>query len=413
MQDSASHIATPKVSRRTIMQLAGISATAGLLAAGSSGTAQAEGRALATEPDTSSPQRKWAAQNLRGLANLFLPSFLPDMKTLDEAALRHDVRAAKAQGFCGTMPMINWTLPGDPQWELFYQTVIDEADGKLPVHGMTFTSHVDTDIKLMKAQERLGVDAFLIASKHAPDISADDLYDAMRRRIEATDLPVLLYAALNEGRAFPHLGPAGQPLDVYDRLADLPNVVALKISQPVTLTTTMQLCDTVADRLLVAPVNLDFVPMLARHYHMQWSGQWNGEAVQTPDVQLGNQLLAATAAGDLETADKVARQIQPAHSHFYTLQSEIIRGGAHPWQHNKYYGWLGGGNGGLMPMDEHAPEGSVPALTAADRAAMRAAFTASGLTPTDAPEEQFIVGRAAWNRGARPADMRTIPSYET
>ena len=51
--------------------------------------------------------------------NLFLPTFLPDLETLDEEAIRHDVNHAIAQGFSGSMPMINWTLPGDPNWQRF------------------------------------------------------------------------------------------------------------------------------------------------------------------------------------------------------------------------------------------------------------------------------------------------------
>lgn len=401
----------PGLSRRRMMQLAGLSAAAPL-ATQQAAARQAPAPASSVKvPEASSPQRAWAATHLKGLANLFLPSFQPDLKTLDTDGLRHDVRHAKAMGFCGTMPMVNWTPPGDPQWETFYRTLIEEAAGEFPIHGIMLYGTVEQDIALIRKQEALGVDAVLLAARYRPDISAGDLYDEMARRIEATELPVILYAALNKGRAFPHLGPAGQPLDVYDRIADLPNVVALKVSQPISLTSTMQLCEAVADRLLVAPVNLDFVPLLARHYHMQWSGQWNGEAVQTPQTQLGNQLLAATAAGDFETADKVARTLQPVHDAFFQLQSEVIRAGAHPWQHNKYYSWLGGGNGGLLvPPASEADH--VPVLTEGERAAIREAFAQSGLTPAGGPEESFVTGRAAWARGVRVGDMAETPRYE-
>ncbi len=398
----------PKLDRRQMIKLTGITMAAPLAAASCAQTPPVAGGVLGV-PATS-PQRKWAAENLRGLANLFLPSFQPDLKTLDEEGVRHDVRHAKAMGFCGTMPMINWTPPGSAQWETYYRTIIDEAGSDLPVHGIMLYDDVEKDIALLRKQEALGVKAILLAARYRADITADELYDQMARRIEATDLPVILYAALNRGRHFPHLGPAGQPLEVYDRIADLPNVVALKVSQPIGLTSTMQLCDAVADRLLVAPVNLDFVPLLARHYHMQWSGQWNGEAVQTPATQLGNTLLAATVAKDYAAADKAARAIQPVHDHFFRLQSEVIRAGAHPWQHNKYYSWLGGGNGGLLtPPASEADH--VPILTPEDRAAIRAAFAASGLQATDAPEESFVTGRAAYARGVRVGDMASVPRY--
>jgi len=98
-------------------------------------------------------------------------------------------------------------------------------------------------------------------------------------------------------------------------------------------------------------------------------------------------------------------------SHFFAVQAPVIRKGAHPWQHNRYYQWLAGGNGGLLPRDSHAPEGAIPVLDARAREGMRAAFIASGLEPTEAPEEQFVVGRAAWARGVRASDLSDLPYY--
>tara|TARA_Y100000780_G_scaffold40848_2_gene32892 strand:+ start:513 stop:1700 length:1188 start_codon:yes stop_codon:yes gene_type:complete len=361
-------------------------------------------------PAANSSQRVWGQSHLRGLMNLFLPTFREDGRTLDEEAIRHDVRHAIAQGFSGTMPMINWTLPGDPNWREFYRIVIDEAGTDLPVHGIIASREVENDKALLGTLEEIGTSLVLLASTYPADSSADQLYDLMAQRISATALPVMLYAATGR-RAFPHLGPAGQPLDVYDRIADLENVVAVKISQPVSLTSTMQLCERLGDRLSMGPVNLDFLPLLARHFRIAWSGQWNAESVQTPLQQLGNRLLAACAAGEAAQIDALAQQIEPALSHFFAVQAPVIRKGAHPWQHNRYYQWLAGGNGGLLPRDSHAPEGAIPVLDARAREGMRAAFIASGLEPTEAPEEQFVVGRAAWARGVRASDLSDLPYY--
>lgn len=360
--------------------------------------------------DTSTRQRIWAANNLKGLMNLFLPTFMPDGKTLDEEAIRHDVRHAIAQGFSGTMPMINWTLPQDPNWERLYRIVVDEAAGKLPVHGIVAARDPDDDRALLSRLEKLGVELVLLASTYPAGVDNAALYNLMAARITATDLPIMLYAATGR-RSFPDLGPAGQPLDVLDRVADLPNTVAVKVSQPVTLTSTYQLAQRLGDRLSIGPVNLDFLPLLARECAITWSGQWNAEAVQTPQNQIGNDLLAASAGGDFTALDELAVRIEPVLSHFFAVQAPVIRRGAHPWQHNRYYQWLGGGNGGLLPRDAHAPEGAIPALDAKTRAAMRAAFIAAGLTPTDAPDDEFVVGRAAWARGVRPDDLADLPYY--
>lgn len=402
-----------QINRRNLMTLAaGAGLTVPLI--GNTGSASASPAPVrrVIMPDTSTPQKKKASEELKGLLNLFLPTFMADGETLDEEAIRLDVRNSIAQGFAGTLPLPNWTLPDDPRWLQFHELIVDEAAGKLPLHGVISGRTPAEDIAQLRRFEALGAEMILLAPRHDPNISEEDLTAAMLERVRATDMSFILYAALNRGRNFPHLGPAGQPLNVYDRLADEPNVVAAKISQPVTLTSTVQMCDVLADRLLMAPVNLDFVPMLARRYHMQWSGQWNGEAVQTPTEQIGNELLAATGAHDFDKADELMTRIQPVVDHFYMVQANSIRLGGHPWQHNKYYTWLGGGNGGLLPVDPHSPAEAIPILTPSDRAGIRAAFKAAGLTMTDAPEEQFIVGRAAWERGVRPNDQTELTRYE-
>lgn len=401
-----------RVSRRKMMQLAGVGAASPLVAGAITASASPSQTSGVKSVDTSTSQKKRANETLKGLLNLFLPTFLADGETLDDEAIRLDVRNSIAQGFAGTLPLPNWTMPDDPRWERFHQIIVDEAQGKLPLHGIVSGRTPEEDIAQLRRFEALGAEMILLAPRHDPNISEEDLTEAMLKRVRATDMSFIIYAALNKGRNFPKLGPAGQPLNVFDRLADEPNMVAVKISQPVTLTSTIQMCDRLADRLLVAPVNLDFVPLLARHYHMQWSGQWNGEAVQTPSDQIGNELLAATGAHDFAKADEIMIRMQPVVDHFYKVQANSIRMGGHPWQHNKYYIWLGGGNGGLLPVDPHSPAESIPILTPEDRAEMRAAFTAAGLTPTDAPEEQFIVGRAAWARGTRPDDLPELTRYE-
>lgn len=362
-------------------------------------------------PDCSSPQRIWAHTHLTGLMNLLQPMYLPDGVTLDEEAIRIDVRAAIAQGFSGTMPMPNWTVPGTANWDRLHRIVCDEARGRIAVHGVVVGRDPLADRAVLRELERHGVDLVLLASSYPQDIDAHGLHDLMAARIDATALPVMLYAATGR-RASAALGLEGQPIDVFDRIADRPQVVAVKVSQTVSEAATSALCQALGDRLSIGPVNLEFLPRLARQFRIAWSGQWNAEAIQTPVDKVGLRLLDASASGDFDLMDALAHRLQPVLSHFFTVQAPVLANGAHPWPHNRYYQWLGGGNGGLLPADPHAPEGVVPVLDAAARAAIRAAYCAAGLKPVDADDDdQFIVGRAAWSRGERPCTRTQASGY--
>ena len=361
--------------------------------------------------DTSTSQRAWAQKHLRGVANLLMPSFMPDLHTLDDDGVRIEVQNTIAQGFCATMPAASWTSGNDPQWVRFNEVVLEAVAGRIQVHGSSRGNDIEDEISEIRRMEKKGYSMLMVAPPHTKDGSADDLYESYRRRITATELPVVLYAALSYGMNYPHLGPAGIPLDVYDRLADLPNVVAMKVSHPVSLTSHVQICERLSDRILIGPVNLDFVPLLGRYYNIRWSGQWNAEAVQTPNRKLAVDLLAAVATKDRKRTDMLATAIQPIVDLFYSIQAPTILHGGHPWQHNKYFSWLGGGNGGLIPIDPHEPEAAIPTLDAPTRRKLRDAFAETGLSVTDAPDEQFIVGRAAWTRGVRPDDVLSRPRY--
>jgi 4-hydroxy-tetrahydrodipicolinate synthase len=288
---------------------------------------------------------------------------------------------------------------------------VEEAAGRIVLQGSIDLANVERDVALMRTYEAIGFDSFTVVPLgHPSTVDADTLYEAFASRIRATELPVTVYAAQGRFSTYPHLGPAGQPLDVFDRVADLPNAIGIKVSHPVPLGIHWQLCEKVADRMLVAPVNLDFAPVLARNFQIQWTGQWNVEGVQGPHRQFAHELLAATADHDFARADAVYNEMYPLLEHFYWLQAPAIKRGAHPWAHNKYYSWLTGGNGGLLPLTGPGRD-HVPVLDAAARQGMRDAFAAAGVAVTDAPDDEFIVGKAAWDRGVRPDAATPLPSY--
>ncbi|MGZ8269011.1 MAG: dihydrodipicolinate synthase family protein, partial [Burkholderiales bacterium] len=47
--------------------------------------------------------REWARENMRGLANVVIPSYSADLKRLNEKGIRHDIRKEIEYGFWATL----------------------------------------------------------------------------------------------------------------------------------------------------------------------------------------------------------------------------------------------------------------------------------------------------------------------
>ena len=352
----------------------------------------------------SSP-KAWAKEHYKGIENLFMPSFSPDFKSLDEDGIRHDVQNS-IRNKLFSMLITPIGMRSDEENRQFSKIVCDAAGDKILKGMMVTAKDLEADLAAMAYAEEIGATHLFMSP--TPSLrkakTEEDVYKVYHERITATKLPVVLYGS------FDTLAKAQVPVRIFDRLADLENVVAIKLTQPMNMATAFYVCEKLADRLLVGPVNLDFVPVLAKHYPVQWSGQWNVEAVQTPEKPYAYDLLKALAEGRYDDAMDVYLALEPALSAFFELQAPLIRNGGHPWSHMKYFQWCGGGNGGLL-RDTHAPVEQVPILDAAARALIRDTYAKVGITVSDATDEAFMVGRAAYARGARATDMTKTPAY--
>lgn len=353
-------------------------------------------------------QKEWAKAHCKGIENLLIPSYLPDLKNLDEEGIRHDVRNSIRHGFFSTccFPIVT-TVEAHKQ---FLQVACLEAKGKILVSDIVGEKTKEGDLTMLGHAEKVGCTHVLIApGRSLRAKTEDELYQGLLERISAKALPVFLYASAS--KSYQSFGPSGVPLRVFDRLADLPHVVGIKVSQALNMATIFQICEKLSDRLLVGPVNLDFVPSLSRQYHVQWSGQWNVESVQSPEKPYAVQLMKLLNDGRFDEAMKVYADLEPALDAFYKLQAPLILKGVHPYLHMKYFQWCVGGNGGLIPNLASIPPGLIPVLDAAARKLIRDTYLKVGITPTAAPEEEFIVGKAAYARGVRARDLAETPYY--
>lgn len=353
-------------------------------------------------------RKEWAREHFRGLENLLMPSFTPDFRDLDEEGIRHDVRASIAHGFFSvTCTGLGLT---EEERRRFMTIVADEARGKLLVGGGVGGASIEENLESIRFAESIGC-SHLLVSPRVISPNSDELYGWFRQVSEATDLGLVLY--INQAAGYGAYHRSRVALDVFDRVADLPNVVAAKLTMPINPVTAYQCCEALGDRLLMGVVNLDLAPMLARDFRIQWSGAWIVESIQSPERQYGTEFIKLLGEGRICEANEVYWQMEPLYRAVYDLQAPLLLKGAHPWAQMKYMQWCVGGNGGLVRDD--APgferEASImPVLDGESRRQIRETYRAAGIEPREG-EEEFLVGRAAYEQGVRPAQLVRQPFY--
>jgi len=347
--------------------------------------------------DSRSEKKEWAHEHLRGLGSLILPSFTPDFKSLDEEAVRLDVRHSIRQGFtsCTVSPNGANAEQTRRMWEL----VRDETRGKVGIGALGGD---------LASLEKLGCSYTMVAYPRRADAQTeDDVYGHFRRFIDSTSMAVVLYGSPVDSLRRFH--PSGIPLNVFDRLANHPNVVGIKLTHPMSAALAFEICERLADRLIIGPCNFDHIPVLGKLYRsVQWSGLWITDSLQSPEKPYAVEMWDLVIKGRMSDAMKVYWQMQPLIQGIYALQAPLLLHESHPWAHMKYLQWVTGGNGGLLPLK---PAPYLPALDAAGRETIRNNFQRAGIIPVDAPEEEFLVGKAAYARGVLASELSGRPLY--
>jgi len=379
----------------------------GALGVGAAGLTGSPARAAQRGPRPAESEKKqWAREHLRGLGGLVMPSFSPDFKALDEEGIRQDVRHRISQGFCSIL--VSATGASADERRRTEDIVREESEGRILRSAIVGGGSAKAAIASLDHAARLGCSHALIMfpdSLH-PE-TEEDVYAYYREIIDSTSLGILLY-----GRGVASLRrfhPSGIPFRAFDRLADHPNVVGMKLTHGMAAGLAYELSEHLSDRLLMGPVHLDLVPVLGKHYpHVQWSSQWISDAVQSPGRPYGVELFDLVRQGRMADAMTVYWQMQPLIDLVYEIQGTLLKKtGAHPWQHMKYYQWVMGGNGGLLPLDGRE---SGPVLDNAARQLIRDTCASVGIA-VDRPDEEFLVGRAAYARGVRASDLTSRPHY--
>ena len=348
-------------------------------------------------------RKEWAREYLKGVESTLRVSFMPNLIDFDEEGIRHDVREHIRSGFNSML----CTQPGlnTEEKKRFMTLAADEAQGRIFLCGTADSDDLDVSIGILAHAESLGFSHALVRVPNTLGESEDAIFAKYKKVIESTNLGIILFATKKPW--FAHLHPSSIPLNLYRRVAELPNVVGVKVTQWLDPTMVMEVCDHLADKIFINCADMSIIPLLTKTYPIQWMGQWNTQAVQSPEQPLAVEFMQNIIAGDMDGALATYWQMAPAFRYFANLQRDFLIAGSHPWPHLKYYQWLMGGNGGIYRMvDETA------ILDEPGRVAIKNALRASGIDFTEGPIDEFLVGRNLYAQGVRPNDFASLPCWK-
>jgi 4-hydroxy-tetrahydrodipicolinate synthase len=354
-----------------------------------------------------SEQKQWARENYKGVEDSLKTAFSPDFEELDEDGIRHDVRQSIKHGFFAAMCSSTYTTLEEKK--RFLEIVCDESRGRILVGVNAALAKIEDCLELLAHAEKIGcTHAFVEYPRNLRPESGEEVYRYLRRLTDATGLPIILYGY--HCPALRHLHSSGIVIDVFDRLADVPNVVGMKLTQPINIGSAFELCERLGDRILFGPANLELVPMLARNYHVQWVGQWVVESLQSPEKPYLVEFMDLINKEQLDKAMTVYWQMAPAYKYVHELQKSYLLKGSHPWAHINYYHWCVGGNGGL-PRGSMQSSDEAAILDASGRKEIQDCYKKIGISTVEEPEEEFIVGKANYAKGIRANHLTRTPLY--
>ncbi len=312
--------------------------------------------------------KDYARHHLRGIWAATLTPFAPDLK-LDEAGwrrnLRHWYRALGIAGLFVNGKQGEFYAMSLEERKRTAELAVEEAAGRGGVMVSCSDQSLDTVIQLAKHAQAIGADYIVV---HTPLLyfgahTPDTLFEYYRRISEQVDIGIALW---NQP---PDCGYLLEPQACL-RLAQLPNVVAIKYSVP--RETYAQLTRMAAGQLIVSTSNeeewLDNIVELGWQVYLCSTPPY---LLQTASDRRMHEYTQLALAGNVARAVQVRDSLSPIRK---ALKSTRPAGKAAA--HQKYWQELLGQAGGAV----RAP---LLSLTEQEKAATRAAFEACGLKATE------------------------------
>ncbi len=263
----------------------------------------------------------------------------------------------------------------------FVQIAAEEAGDKIRVTASLLFDNFDQQFEMLEWGEKVGLHGYLLGfpPSYHPETS-EEIYTMAKKMCDATNLAITVYPSPHFN--FQRFHPAGYPLDVLARLADVPNVIAMKVGENGLYATLHRL---VGDRVLLgSPVERD-TPLLMTGFGMQWMGAGCYEVFQSPEQPWMVEYFNLLLEGKQDAAMDLYWRLTPARVIFEQQFGATVMTGIYHWSQQKYYQWCVGGNGGvvrqpLMKLHQHEMD-----MT-------KMGYYQIGINPRQ-PDAEFYVGR--------------------
>jgi 4-hydroxy-tetrahydrodipicolinate synthase len=344
-------------------------------------------------PFTKSEAKKWAKKHLKGLEVPIFPSFTPDLEKLDDEGIRWDINNIIANGFTSVLVAVEACGLAFEERKKFVEIVCDEVKGRIHVSATVLQDTVEQDIEMLHHMEKVGCTFATVGHpiQYYPR-SVEDIYAEYKYICDSTNLGIVFYPGRLHVRK---MHPSYFPPEILPRIADIPNVVGMKIGGGSSIAISVMSFRLCGDQILVNDPMPDRWFITIPVYGQQWAGAGPFYSMQTPENQRMVNLFNTLVKGDIDKGLDMYWEGQKGmagggggggmdsyfHSGIVTALSD------------KYGHWLVGGNGGSV----RQPTGR---LYDYQKEAMRASVRAMGVTPRE-PEEEFYVGRVNYAKGAR------------
>ena len=171
--------------------------------------------------------REWARENMRGLANVVIPSYSLDLKRLNEKGIRHDIRKEIEYGFWATLLVSEVAITVD-EYRQFVQWSHDEAGGKLVLIHHAMFNTLEENIEAVQIAEKEGCELVLLGYPHNFYATTEaEIWDYTKKFCDATRLGVILFPVPHWG--FERVHPAGMSPQLVRRMVkEIPNIVCIK-----------------------------------------------------------------------------------------------------------------------------------------------------------------------------------------